>query len=153
MNRFPQLKSFLKDGEAEQYQGISIRYVAGREAILTIYNDGVEQEKVHLHTLTDKASMHRLFQDKGFVKKEGSDTASRQLPTTKTTQEEVRDQRRAEKERKRRERELLGKQAPEMSSYLLVYGGLAAALAVVATVSGVQRRRKNRKRGSLPLLP
>ena len=47
-----------------------MRYVAGRQAILTIRNqDGQEVEKVTLHTLKDKAAMHAMMLEKGFVKK------------------------------------------------------------------------------------
>jgi Sep15/SelM redox domain len=69
LNRYPELKSFLKDGEAEQYAGIKVTYVAGRTAVLTIYQDKVKQEEVVLHELKNKAAMHELFRQKGFVLK------------------------------------------------------------------------------------
>jgi Sep15/SelM redox domain len=69
LNRYPELKSFLKDGEAEQYAGIKVTYVAGRTAVLTIYQNQQKQEEVVLHELKNKAAMHALFRQKGFVLK------------------------------------------------------------------------------------
>lgn len=57
MNKLPNLKSFLKDGEAESYKNVQVNFVAGKKAIMTIYEgessdvweDGmVEKEKVVL---------------------------------------------------------------------------------------------------------
>lgn len=33
----PILKSFLKDGEAESYQNVQVKFVPGRKAVMTIY--------------------------------------------------------------------------------------------------------------------
>lgn len=41
----------------------------GKEAVLTIYEDGTEKEKVHLYSLQTKEEMHALFREKGFQKK------------------------------------------------------------------------------------
>lgn len=41
----------------------------GKQAILTIYEDGVEKELVKLYSLQTKEEMHALFQEKGFRKK------------------------------------------------------------------------------------
>jgi Sep15/SelM redox domain len=78
LNRYPELKSFLKDGEAERYAGIKVTYVAGRTAVLTIYKDNIKTEEVVLHELANKAAMHALFRQKGFVlnselEKQGTD--------------------------------------------------------------------------------
>jgi Sep15/SelM redox domain len=68
LNRYPLLKSFLKDGEAEWYRNVHVTYIAGREAILTIKDkNGIELEKVVMHTLPDKAAMHAMMVSKGFV--------------------------------------------------------------------------------------
>jgi Sep15/SelM redox domain len=68
LNRYPLLKSFLKDGEAEWYRNVHVTYIAGREAILTIKDkNGIELEKVVMHTLPDKAAMHAMMVNKGFV--------------------------------------------------------------------------------------
>jgi Sep15/SelM redox domain len=77
LNRYPELKSFLKDGEAESYAGIKVTYVAGRTAVLTIYQDQQKQEEVVLHELKNKAAMHELFRQKGFVLK--SELVSKQV--------------------------------------------------------------------------
>ena len=54
----PILKSFLKEGEAESYQNVEVKFVHGRKAIMTIYESGdgdesgeeswVEKEKIVL---------------------------------------------------------------------------------------------------------
>jgi hypothetical protein len=85
----------LKDGEAERYAGIKVTYVAGRTAVLTIYKDNVKQEEVVLHELANKAAMHALFRQKGFVlkselEKQGTDqgvegTDSAAGPSNQTT--------------------------------------------------------------------
>lgn len=69
MNRYPQLKSFLKDGEAESYSGITVKFVHGRTAILTIFQNGTKVEDILLHEIPDKPAMHKLFRLKGFVPK------------------------------------------------------------------------------------
>jgi hypothetical protein len=43
-----------------------VKFVPGRTAILTIYEDGQEKEKIVMHTLKDRAAMHALFREKGF---------------------------------------------------------------------------------------
>lgn len=75
MNRLPEVKSFLKDGEAEWYRGVEVKYIHGRKAILTILEDGVEKEKVTLSELKSKADMHKMMVAKGFVKKSDDDIA------------------------------------------------------------------------------
>jgi len=59
----------LKEGEAEEYEGITIEWIRGKQAVLTIYEDGVEKEQVHLYSLKTKDEMHNKFQEKGFRKK------------------------------------------------------------------------------------
>ena len=39
----PILKSFLKDGEAESYRNVQVKFVHGRKAIMTIYESGDEE--------------------------------------------------------------------------------------------------------------
>lgn len=45
----PILKSFLKDGEAESYQNVQVKFVPGRKAVMTIYesddDEGVGEEE------------------------------------------------------------------------------------------------------------
>jgi hypothetical protein len=59
----------LKEGEAEWYEGITVRYVHGRTAILTISDDGTVKEKITLHKLKDREQMHKLMKTKGFALK------------------------------------------------------------------------------------
>jgi len=61
---------FLIGGSAESYQGIKVKYVPGKTAILTIYDDGTEKEKVVLHELRGgRPALHALMKQKGFQKK------------------------------------------------------------------------------------
>jgi Sep15/SelM redox domain len=74
------LKSFLKDaGEADRYENLTITFIPGRPAVLTIYNnnnnDGdtasneKEVEKVDLFHYKDKEQLHALLQSKGFQRR------------------------------------------------------------------------------------
>lgn len=70
MNRLPELKSFLKDGEAEQYEGVTVKYVHGRTAVMTIYDANQEEvKKVDLHTIRSKETLHAIMRENGFVLK------------------------------------------------------------------------------------
>jgi len=66
----PELKSFLKDYEAQEYKGVEVEFVKGKKAIMTIYDDGEEVESITLSDYSTKEAMHRLMEEKGFVKKE-----------------------------------------------------------------------------------
>ena len=71
MNRLPVVKQFLKGGEAESYEGISINWVRGTRPVLAIFEDGVKKEEVQLADYDNNDKLHALFKDKGFFKKEG----------------------------------------------------------------------------------
>ena len=76
LNKLPELKSFLKDGEAESYVGVTVKYVHGRTAVMTIYDDQKNVvEKVDLHVIKSKKRLHEIMKEKGFVRK-GDDSAS-----------------------------------------------------------------------------
>jgi hypothetical protein len=75
LNRLPELKSFLKDGEAESYRGVQIEYISGRTAALSVFHDGVLHEDVQLTDIATKDLMHRLMLEKGFVKKSDAELA------------------------------------------------------------------------------
>ena len=51
------------------YHNVEIEYIHGRTATLTIYEDGIEVEKVTLSDYKTRDEMHQLFQAKGFVMK------------------------------------------------------------------------------------
>jgi hypothetical protein len=64
LNKLPVLKSFLKDGEAESYRNVEVKYVPGKQAVLTIYEgegeevEGwVEKEKIVLSELETKVTV------------------------------------------------------------------------------------------------
>lgn len=205
MNHFPKLKSFLKDGEAESYEGITIKYIHGRTAVLTISKDGVKQEEIVLHTLKTKEDMHALFKEKGFVQKaDGTKTndvaAERKTEekkvgtgfknpaiTTKrggglgsegkrpdprrkklrakeggllmknlppppppppgTTKAPLAERRKERKQRLEDERRYLGQSAPSGSKLMSMYAFVAIAVLLIASWTGLKRRRRRRAAG------
>lgn len=70
LNRNAELKVFLREGEAEQYEGITIDWVFGKKAAMHIYDDGKEIETVDLYSLKTRPEMHALMQAKGFQRKD-----------------------------------------------------------------------------------
>jgi hypothetical protein len=91
------LRSFLKDGEAEFYRGVTVNYIPGRQALLTIYessdevgvDDMVILEKVTLSDILTKEEMHQLMKDKGFVLKD--DTELQRIAEEKVILQELDD--------------------------------------------------------------
>lgn len=77
----------MKGGEAESYEGVTVRYVPGRQAIMKIFDDGKEVEQVEMHSIPTKKDMHALMVSKGFqlknkmeverIPKEHADTESK----------------------------------------------------------------------------
>ena len=41
----PQLKSFLKDGEAESYRNVEVKFISGRKAVMTVY-EGISKDNL-----------------------------------------------------------------------------------------------------------
>jgi Sep15/SelM redox domain len=66
LNRYPHLKSFLKEFEAEEYLGVSVEYVKGRPAVLYLFVDGEFKEDIDLHEYGSKEDLHSLMLKKGF---------------------------------------------------------------------------------------
>ena len=66
----PELKKFLvTNKEADQYENLTVKFIPGRKAILTILDDGKETEKIVLSDYNDREKMHALLAEKGFKKK------------------------------------------------------------------------------------
>jgi len=97
LNRYPNLKSFLVQGEAEYYEGVSVNFVKGRKAILKVYDGEEEVEEIDLQELNDKDKLHALLQEKGFKLRDD-------LPKSL---EELRAENEAALEQERKEREEL----------------------------------------------
>jgi hypothetical protein len=70
------LKAFLQQPDGvDLYKDVTVNYIAGKKAVLTIYNnnnnnkdDETEIEKITLSDYNDKTKLHDLFNDKGFTK-------------------------------------------------------------------------------------
>jgi len=54
-----------------------VNFIAGRKAVLTIFNDGKEVEKVTLSDYNDTEKLHQLFAEKGFARYSDSEVAAR----------------------------------------------------------------------------
>ena len=63
------MKTFLKGGEAEEYEGVTIEWIRGREAVMTIFEDGNELKKIKIFEIKKKDELHELFAKEGFHKK------------------------------------------------------------------------------------
>jgi hypothetical protein len=85
LNKLPELKSFLKDGEAESYIGVTVKYVHGRTAVMTIYDDQKnEVERVDLHVIRNKERLHEIMKEKGFVRKSDQNTSTERITSVDT---------------------------------------------------------------------
>jgi Sep15/SelM redox domain/SURF1 family len=70
LSRLPELKSFLRDGEALWYRNVQINYVRGQQGVLRVRNkEGIEVGTHALTHLRRKEDMHRVLVDAGFVRK------------------------------------------------------------------------------------
>jgi len=52
---------------AESYRNVEIVFIHGRQAVLTIFEDGAEKEKITLSDYKTQEEMHNLFAAKGFL--------------------------------------------------------------------------------------
>lgn len=50
------------------YKDVEVNFISGRKAVLTIFKDGKEQEKITLSDYNDKDKLTHLFAEKGFNK-------------------------------------------------------------------------------------
>lgn len=55
--------------EADEYKNLEVTFIHGRKAILTIFDDGKETEKITLSDYNSREAMHQLLEEKGFEKK------------------------------------------------------------------------------------
>jgi len=106
LNRLPELKSFLKDGEAEWYKGVEVTFIQHRQAIMTVFEDGEEKEKITLSDVKTKPEMHAMMLEKGFEKKseEEIEDLKKQKEEEKVKEEEERRRAREERQKKAEER-------------------------------------------------
>ena len=66
----------------EQYKNVEVKFISGRAAVLTIFKDGMEHEKLTLSDYDDKDKLHELFSQKGFTKYTSSEMTERRKMTT-----------------------------------------------------------------------
>jgi hypothetical protein len=152
----------LKDGEAESYVGVTVRYVHGVTAIMDIHKGGTLLEKVPLHTLKTKPEMHALMKAKGFVMKSPAEleawknrektdeelNAGEQNIRPKDKQVQTRRQQRVQAREEKvtrlaEEREYLGVASTILPSYFTLfslYGMVAAGLLCFCCARRSRRR-------------
>lgn len=56
-----------------------MNFISGKQAVLTIFKDGKEVEKVTLSDYDDKDKLHDLFAEKGFRKFTTEEFAARRI--------------------------------------------------------------------------
>ena len=98
----------MKGREAEWYQNVEVKYIRGRQAILTIYKDGKEQKRIKLSDLQTKEEMHELMKAEGFVEKSPEEREKIAKEGRRTLFEEN-EKRRRSSERKLRKKEYFSK--------------------------------------------
>lgn len=58
---------------------MEVNFISGKQAVLTIFKDGKEVEKVTLSDYDDKDKLHDLFAEKGFRKFTAEEFAARRI--------------------------------------------------------------------------
>jgi len=67
LNRLPALRQFLRGGEAASYEGVSVRYKHGQQAVMTVYDEiGAVVETVKLHEIGTRQGLHTVMVEHGF---------------------------------------------------------------------------------------
>jgi len=104
LNRLPELKSFLKDGDVETYRGVEpIEWIKGREAVLTVYRNGVEAAAgIKLSEYKTKDDLHRMMLEQGFTKKSPDEIERIMQQVRKRKEEEAEAQRVRNEERRKK---------------------------------------------------
>lgn len=100
----------MTDLEAEEYRGITVEFVHGRNAVLSTYRNGTFQESTALHTLPTKEDLHSLLQEKGFVKMTDKEIEAMKKRRRKEQQDESKARHDAKVKRKKRREELARQQ-------------------------------------------
>lgn len=59
----------MKLGEAEEYENVEVTYVSGKKAILTIFDDDQEIDRIALSEYKTREELHEMMVKKGFKKK------------------------------------------------------------------------------------
>jgi len=105
----------LKDGEAESYHNVEVTYIPGRKAVLTIFDDGEETEKIVLSDYQTKEEMHSMMLEKGFTLKSEEEIAA--LKATKEAEKKAeadeRIRKSIERQKMRRKQEAARKEEKE----------------------------------------
>ena len=106
--------------------------ILGKQAILTIFDDGKKVEDIQLYSLKEKSEMHELFVSKGFHKKDTS---------------QIQEERRV----KQVEKELKQQDAakPVMSVIFQLYAAIGIVTLVFAFLINSRRGKNNKSRNNI----
>lgn len=69
-SKLPDLRTFLKNGYAEGYEGVTIKYISGRATVLIVFEDDIEVDRVPLKGFHTHEELHTAMQQAGFVQKD-----------------------------------------------------------------------------------
>lgn len=62
-----EIRIFLKEEVEQSYENISIEWIAGEQAVMTIYRGEERVGKVNLYLLQTREEMHNVMKEKVFV--------------------------------------------------------------------------------------
>lgn len=140
---------------------MAVNFVPGRQAKMTLFNDGVKGETIDLTlaSLQTKEDLHALMVSKGFERmseeqvKEAHETKRTTKTTTalrKTVHYDYREQRKRETVERRariqQEREILGTVGiPSYLNMLQIYIGVGAVGVVIALYTANRRSKRRRQ--------
>jgi hypothetical protein len=117
LNRFAELKEFIKYGGAEAFHNVEIEFIRGRKAVLTIYHDGEEHEQVELQSIGTKKEIHQMMLDKGFTLKSEEEIAEMQARGERQMNFEEKAKTETEKEDIRMREQILEEQRHRAESF------------------------------------
>ncbi|GKY97975.1 hypothetical protein MPSEU_000755600 [Mayamaea pseudoterrestris] len=113
---------------------------------MTIYQDGVEQEQIVLHTLETRDQMHQMMKDKGFVLKqehqqEQEEEEMRKLKDDSSTEKlDARHEALLKRRDESKERRIQYTQPPGYSKMLQFMVGVGSIVLLV----GIRQRRRRK---------
>lgn len=121
LGKYPEIKDFLRDGEATFYKDVVVRYVKGQNPVLVINRHGAHRETVDLTKHPTKEQLHQLMVDKGF-KKKTQEEIDELVRLTKLWNEaelhvekEMEQERKKKREERHKQREILGEELRKLA--------------------------------------
>jgi len=85
---FLESRIFLKEEVEKSYENISIEWIPGEQAVMTIYKGEERVGKVNLYLLQTRDEMHNMMKEKGFKRKEKEEVPAAQESMEKSAGKE-----------------------------------------------------------------